>query len=57
MRAAEVTLSPSPIYPEWVLEGKPVARNHVSDKGFHKRRFVEALLAQRIALCAIQLGF
>ncbi len=29
MRTAEVTLSPSPIYPGWVLEGKPVARNHV----------------------------
>lgn len=29
MRAAEVTLNPSPIYPDWVLEGKPVARNQV----------------------------
>jgi uncharacterized cupin superfamily protein len=29
MRAAEVTLNPSPIYPDWILEGKPVARNQV----------------------------
>jgi uncharacterized cupin superfamily protein len=29
MRAAEVTLNPSPIYPDWVLEGKPIARNQV----------------------------
>jgi uncharacterized cupin superfamily protein len=29
MRAAEVILNPSPIYPDWVLEGKPLARNQV----------------------------
>jgi uncharacterized cupin superfamily protein len=29
MTAAEVTLNPSPIYPDWVLEGKPVARNRL----------------------------
>jgi uncharacterized protein len=29
MSAAEVVLNPSPIYPDWVLEGKPVARNRV----------------------------
>jgi uncharacterized cupin superfamily protein len=29
MRAAEVILNPSPIYPDWILEGKPVARNQV----------------------------
>lgn len=29
MRAAEATLNPSPIYPDWVLEGKPIARNQV----------------------------
>jgi len=27
--AVEGTLNPSPIYPDWVLEGKPVARNRV----------------------------
>jgi len=29
MSAAEVSLNPSPIYPDWVLEGKPIARNQV----------------------------
>jgi uncharacterized cupin superfamily protein len=29
MRVAELTLNPSPIYPDWVLEGKPAARNQV----------------------------
>ena len=29
MSVAEVTLAPSPIQPSWVLEGDPVARNHV----------------------------
>jgi uncharacterized protein len=25
--AGHITLSPSPIYPEWILEGSPIARN------------------------------
>ena len=29
LNVAEVTLNPSPICPDWVLEGSPVARNHV----------------------------
>ena len=29
LSAAEVTLDPSPIHPNWVLEGNPIARNNV----------------------------
>jgi uncharacterized protein len=29
LRVEEVSLNPSPIYDEWILEGNPVARNHI----------------------------
>jgi uncharacterized cupin superfamily protein len=29
MSVAEIILAPSPIHPNWILEGNPLARNHV----------------------------